>query len=322
MKSVFSKFRLFATVLVIVAIVTACTPATSLPTSTPTSTSTPVPISTFTPSPTPTETLTPTPTPVLVSVIKDTILYGGPSKDGYEEIAPLTAGTNVEPLGKFVDFVLVRLYSTDKTQEGYVPAIMLGDVPPDLSTLTIEQVPWKTIKSVVTPDKPIERQNNSDNWASQTLARNLKFSDALQIKLNIEAAKGGIGIVVRATGEGSPWWKGQKRIEFFYEDGNLHILVRDGTQEQEIYSDFIPLQTTSGITTGELVLVFDQFGKNLKILKGNDVVSQLVFGDIGDFPDGLFSKGQILNVELSATPHSSGKITELIFLVPPDGKYK
>lgn len=322
MKSIFGKSQLFAKLLVIVVIITACAPATPPPTSTPTSTSTPVPTSTFTPSPTATETPTPTPTPVLVSVIKDTVLYSGPGKDGYEEIAPLTVGTNLEPLGKFVDFVMVRLYGTDKPQEGYAPAIMLSDVPPDLPTLTIEQIPWKTLKSVVTPDKPIEKQNKSNNWASQTLARNIKFSDALRIKLNAEVAKGGIGIVVRATGEGTPWWKGQKRIEFFYEDGNLHILLRDGTQEQEIYSDFIPLETKSGITTGELILAFDQFGKNLKIIKDDEAVSQIAFGDVGDFPDGLFSKGQILNVELSATPKSSGKLTELIFLVPPDGKYK
>jgi hypothetical protein len=322
MKSVISKSQFLATLLAIVVVTAACVPATPLPTSTPTSTSTPAPTSTFTPSPTPTETSIPTPTPILVSVIKDTILYEGPSKDGYGQITSLTAGINVEPLAKFVDFVLARWHGADKTWEGYVPAVMLRDVPQDLPILTTDQVPWKILKNVVTPDKPIERQNNSNSWASQTLARNIKFSDALRIKLNEEVAKGGIGIVIRATGEGNPWWKGQKRIEFFYEDGNLHILVRDGTQEQEIYSDFIPLQTTGGITTGELILAFDQFGKNLKVIKGNEVVSQIIFADIGDFPDGLFSKGQILNVELSLTPKSNGKLIELIFLVPPDGKYK
>jgi hypothetical protein len=259
---------------------------------------------------------------MLVSVIKDTSLYSGPSKDGYEKITPLSAGTVIEPLGKFVDFVLVRLYGTGNPQEGYAPALMLGEIPPDLPTLTIEQVPWMSIKSVVTPEKPMEKNNNSNDWVQLTLARNIKFSDALEIKLNFESAKGANGILLLATGEGNPWWKGQKRIEFFYEDGNVHIILRDGTQETEIYNGFIPMQATNGITTGELSLVFDQFGKNLKVIKGNEVVFQLAFADVGAFSDGLFAKSQILSIQVSTGPNSSGKLTELVFFAPPDGKYK
>jgi len=121
MKSVLTKMQLLATWLLVIAIVTACAPATPIPTSTPTTTSTLEPTPTFTPSPTSTATPQPTPTPRLVSVKQEAVLYSGPGKDGYEEITPLSAGTNVEPLGRFVDFVLVRVYGRDKTQEGIYP---------------------------------------------------------------------------------------------------------------------------------------------------------------------------------------------------------
>lgn len=320
----YDKSQLFVTLLAIVAIISACAPATLTPTPIPTSTLTPLPTSTFTPSPTPTETptLTPTPTPRLVSVIQDAFLYSGPSKDGYQKTASLPVGTNVEPLGKFVDFVLVRLYGTDELQEGYMPAVMLSDVPADLPMLDVEQVPWKVVMSLASPDKPIEGQNNYNNWREMTLGRNVKFSDALQIELNIESMKGANGIVLQGTGEGTPWWNGQKRIELMYEDGSLHIMVRDGTQEREIYDSRIPLQVRNGVTTGKINIVFDQFGKNIQIFQGSNVVFQLAFENVGDFPRGLFPQGRILAVWLSTGPNSRGRLTELVFSVPPDGKYK
>ena len=107
MKSVFSKAQLLVTWLLVLAVVTACALSTRVPTSTPTSTSTPIPTSAFTPAPTLTETPQPTPTPRLVSVLQDAVLYSEPGKDGYEEITSLMAGTNVEPLGKFGDFIFV-----------------------------------------------------------------------------------------------------------------------------------------------------------------------------------------------------------------------
>jgi len=160
--------------------------------------------------------------------------------------------------------------------------MLLIDVPADLPNLTVDQIPWKTLKNVVLPDKPLEAQNNSStDWAGNTLVRNLNFLDALMIKLNIESAKGAIGILLSANGAGNPWWKGQKRIEFYYGDGNLHILLRDGTQEQEIYDNYVPLKTISGITTGELILRFDKAANNLQIFQDDKSVFLLALVDVG-----------------------------------------
>ncbi len=329
MKSVIRKTRLVATLLPVIIICASCRQANPVPTYTPTFiplytsyTPTLVPSSTFTPSPTFTETPTLTPTPILVSVIKDTFLFSGPSKNGYEKITRLPIGTKVEALGEFVDFVLVRLYGTSTPQQGYVPVIMLGDVPPYLPIITVEQTPWKSFMSMASPDKPIVEQNDSKDWVGSILAHGIYFTNGLQIKLNLESVKGSNGIVFQGTGIGVPWWRGQKRIEFFYEAGALQILLRDGTQENQVYDSKIPLQITNGITTGEVNITFDQFGKNMQISQDNTVIFKLTFGNVGDFPNGLFPLGQILSLTLSTGPDASGKLTELIFSVPPDGKYK
>ena len=326
MKSTVSMPRLLGTLLLVSVISAACAHANTVPTPTPTfiplDTSTPTPTSTLSPSPTLTETPTLTPTPILVSVIQDTFLYSGPGSAGYEKITHLPIGTSAEPLGEFVDFVLVRLPGTDPLQEGYVPTMMLAGVPALLPYLPVEQLPWKVFMSLVSPVRPIEEQNNSDAWVGTTMAHGVWFTDGLQIKLNIEVVKGSIGIVLQGTGEGNPWWNGQKRIEIFYADGSLQMLVRDGTQEKQIYDGTIPLKMVNGVTTGEVTITFDQFGKNMHIAQDNQGIFQLAFGNVGNFPNGLFPQGEILGVTLSTGPQTSGRLTELAFAAPPDGKYK
>jgi len=329
MKSLFSKAQFFVILLVIVAVITACTPATPFPTFIPFSTSTPLPTSTFTPSPTPTETPTPPPTPVQVSVIKNTILYSGPSKDGYEKISSLTAGTTVELLGKFEDFMLVRLYGNDHLQEGYIPSVMLSEVPSDFPTLTIEQVPWKVLKSIATEEKPFEQENNHDNWQSVRLIRGLKFSNALEMKLNMVSMGANSIILTYTEGGGEPWWKGTKRMEIFCAEGTLGVFLRDGTAEEVTFtnSDNIPMmQTSDGATICQFSLKFDQYAKNVQILQDNVLIFLFTPEQVGNFQGGLFPDGKILKVELYTSPKSSGspssvKLSELVFYVPPDGKY-
>ena len=326
MKSTFSMINVLVAVLSVSAISAACGHAATIPIATPTYipvyTPTPSPTSTFTPSRTPTKTPTLTPTPILAPVIQDTFLYSGPGSDGYEKLVNLPVGTNLEPLGEFEDFVLVRLIGADSPREGYVPVTMLAKVPPYLPIIPVEKLPWKVFMSMASPAKPIEEQNSTENWVGTTLAHGIRFTDGLQIKLNLESLNGSNGIVFQGTGEGVPWWSGQKRIEFFYADGNLQILLRDGTQEAVIYDSNLPLKIINGATTGEITITLDQFGKSIQISQDNTDIFQLTFASVGDFPNGLFPNGQILTITLTTGPKATGRLTELVFAAPPDGKYK
>jgi hypothetical protein len=260
-----------------------------------------------------------------VSVIQDAVLYSGPGKDGYEEIAPLAVGTNVEPLGIFVDFVLVRLYGADKPQEGYIPAVMLGDVPQDLPTLTDEQVPWKVYKSLATEDMPLEVNHPNSGWSVNTLAKNLKFSGPFQIEINMQS-QGINGIILVSTKTGPRAWSASganKSIEFFYESGILNVHFNDNSQEEYSFTYSIPLPNSkNGVTTGEILVKFDQYGKRIQVFRENKPVYDVLVERVGDFSEGLFPDGKILSVKLASGDIGSVKITKLIFYVPPDGKYK
>lgn len=287
-------------------------------TSTPTPTLTPTVTLTSTPTLTPTATLTPTltptftPTPVLVSVVKDAILYSGPSKNGYEQTVSVVAGTNVEPLGKFVDFVLVKISGDDV--QGYLPAVVLSNVPNNLPVLTWENVPWKVVASI---PEPIERKNKSNtDWLITTIKSNIRFSESLQIDLNVEAPKGAIGIELWADARPSHW------IELYFEKGYLHFIVNvnDGTSMYSVYEDYLPMERAD--TTGELIIRFDQFGRNIQILQQDKIIFKLRLDSIEGFQTGFYSDGRIYVVKVGAGPKSLGKLIKLVFSIPPDGKYK
>jgi hypothetical protein len=251
--------------------------------------------------------------------------------DGYEKITSLKAGTNVEPLGKFADFILVRLYGTDNLQEGYVPLIMFNDVPSDLPELNVEQVPWKAIKTIGSEEKPIDKKNVSDSdWQTLRLAWNLKFPDAFEIMLNMESI-GSNGIVLTSIqGGGDIWWKGTKRIEIICGEGTLGINLRDGTSEDMAFTndnDRPPMTISNGTTNCQIIIKFDQYAKNVKIFQEDKLIFMVTPEEVGDFKGGLFPDGKILTVDLSSSPKkndqiSSVKLIDLIFNIPPDGKYQ
>lgn len=200
-------------------------------------------------------------------------------------------------------------------------------VPPkDTPAPTPTEVPWKIIKSIATKEKPIELQNVSKYWQTLKLSKNLKFSSAFEIKLNMESI-GSNGIVLTYTQNGGePWWKGTKRMEIFCEEGTLGVLLRDGTAEQMVFdnNDNRPLMPSSnGATICQIIVRFDQYAKNIQIFQDNKIILQLTPEQVGDFQGGLFPDGNILKVELSNSPKSginisSVKLVELGFYVPPE----
>jgi hypothetical protein len=325
MSTSFRKAQLLVIGLMVVTALSACATATTpAPASAPPSTL----ISTL--APTPTETPQPTPTLNFVSLTKDAVLYSGPGGDGYEKISSLTAGTNTEALGKFGDFMLVRLQGANGLQEGYIPLVMFNEIPSDLPDLNVDQVPWKVFKSFATQEKPIDQQNDHDYWSELTLTRNLKFTSDFEMKLNMESMGSNGILFTYAEGGGEPWWKGTKRMEIFCEKGTLGIFLRDGTSEAAAFTnddDRPSMPSNNESTTCQIAVRFDQYAKKIQFFQDNKPIYLLNPEEVGDFQGGLFPDGKILRIELSSSPKSGSstsnvKLNELVFYIPPDGKFQ
>lgn len=203
-------------------------------------------------------------------------------------------------------------------------------MPPPTPTPT--QAPWKVIKSIATKENPIAVQpNTSEDWAILTLTRNLEFSGALEMKLNMESIGAIVMVLTYTEGGGEPWWKDTKRLEIACEEGTLGVFLRDGTAEEYAFDNNAnrPLMPTSnGVTTCQITVKFDQYAKNIQFFQDNKTIFLLTPEEVGNFQGGLFPDGKILKVDLTGSPKSgnqtsgfkfsSAKINELVFSVPPD----
>jgi hypothetical protein len=170
---------------------------------------------------------------------------------------------------------------------------------------------WKTVKLITTEAQPIHRANSTGEWAQSVLADSLHFSSGLQVKLAMQS-NGVNGIFLLASPLGDPWWKGHKRLEILYESGVLNVLLRDGSQEAPASLSQVQLEAGDS----EVTVIFDQGAKNIEIYHGNKIVMQLSTQTVGDFPDGLFPDGWIVEVDLANGPNSDCTVNKLEFLVP------
>ncbi|MDP1624764.1 MAG: WD40 repeat domain-containing protein [bacterium] len=177
---------------------------------------------------------------------------------------------------------------------------------------------WKVVNGIANENRIVQNENLTDYWSATLLARAITFSSELQLKLNMEST-GVNGIILTATKAGPdfPWWKGSKQFEIFYESQSLNVHLRDGSQEEPIYNNQVPLPSGHDeITTGEIIVTFDHQARNIKIEHNNDIIMEIPLSTVGDFPNGLFPDNQVMEVELSSGVNSSVKLTKLEFLVP------
>ncbi len=77
-----------------------------------------------------------------------TALYTGSGNAGYGTLTQLAKGTPVRPVGSYGDFIKVKITTGGKTQEGFVVAKLLENLPPNLPQLNQDQVPWAEMINV------------------------------------------------------------------------------------------------------------------------------------------------------------------------------
>jgi hypothetical protein len=132
---------------------------TQAPSETPTSTNTPVPTDTSTLAAI--ATATATSTPVAVINTDKTIVYSGPANIGFDNVALLPKGAEVTPVGVFGQFVKVQVEVGFTTQDCFVLASALENVPPGLPTLTKDQVPWLSVSNY---PNDLKLSSNDTSW--------------------------------------------------------------------------------------------------------------------------------------------------------------
>lgn len=188
--------------------------------------------------------------------------------------------------------------------------------------------PWVSAASIVSKqDRPMEKQNASDQWDGALLAENLLFSGEFEMKLSMKSVGENIIGLTYAEGGGEPWWAGTKRMELSCMDGRLGVILRDGASESPVYTDELDMPGGNSETSCDITIRFDQSAKKIQFLQNNEAVLLLVPEEVGDFQGGLFPGGKIMKVDLSLPPNagnsnsgvefSSVKLIELVFSVPP-----
>jgi len=180
---------------------------------------------------------------------------------------------------------------------------------------------WEVIQSVFNK----ELENNSDYWQEITLVSNLNFSSDLEIKLGMESIGANIIVLSSVQNSEGVWWK-DKRMEIACEEGTLGIHFRDGTTEEMTFDndDNRPeMPVIGGKTNCQIIVKFNQFAKNIQIFQSDMLIFNISPKNIGDFPEGLFPNGTILNIKLTSAPKegntiSSAKLNELSIYAPID----
>ena len=78
---------------------------------------------------------------------EEAVLYSGPGDVDFDPIATLPAGSEIFPLGTYVDFVEAMAVVNGSEVTGYLLKKALGALPSTIPILQSDQVPWKPLYS-------------------------------------------------------------------------------------------------------------------------------------------------------------------------------
>lgn len=290
------------------------------PTATPVPpTATPIPpTATFVP---PTATLVPTPTPRPLPQVKITTpLYSGPAISGFDELAKLSKGATVTPLGIYGDFADVMTDVSGTVKIGFVPSILLDDLPANLPTLSQDQIPWLTIRDY-TAKGPLTQNNPNGGYSSRLVDKGISLPSPFRIQVQLDGQAQGEGqgyevlLFGREGGQGNLWWQGMMRLEIGFDfTPSVFLNLWDGKDSPALTDHFNkPLDKV-------MILQFDQKGKQVVVMNSTgQTLRSIDIVRVGNFPDGLFPQG-IKLIELQSGPQSQMTVSQLFLLVPPDGR--
>jgi len=276
-------------IICVVVLLSACTPTQQI---VPTITATAV-------SPAPTAAIPPTFIPSAV-VQTQTLLSDFPGDDYCRLGALIPAGTEVEVLGVYQDYVAAAWNDGATRKQGFVPKSKLAAMPPNVPQLAADAVPWQPLLefstwTYYTPDNGGElviqpASEEQSDWAVDPGHHPVQVPLRMHFGLQ-RTYENWAGVRIYGTSDvADPWWKGINRMDVTVDGEQYRLCVRDGSSEGCTVD--IPLSVAAD---QELTLQFiDVNGKQIQVLdQDNNTLQEIdLTNQAGlNLPNGLFPEG-------------------------------
>jgi len=263
---------------------------------------------------------------------KAAILFAGPGNLYIDSIAELPAGTTVQLLKRYGDFVQVDLSLDGHKTTGFLPSDLFAELANNLEPLNEDELPWQEMFSPACAPGDYNTATDTLILAAQPGNNFLSYESAawsldkpVRIKFDRLDFSGdsasGIKLLGALEGSVDPslWWQGVTAMGFEIQQGRLVLKVSDGLSENGVYIQGIDLDPSQATE-----LVFDQpEGKSFSIYddKGKEIehIDLAALGGV-DLSKGLFPQKKFY-FGFNIIGQSSLSLTGLSIATQPDGKW-
>jgi len=194
------------------------------------------------------------------------MVYPGPSNVDYGPGIKLPQGTELTPLGRYIDFVKVQWTDAGVTlQEGFVWVALLGNLPASLPELSKDEVPWIE-NPIFVSTHPMEFNNDTNGYRVwKVFGSAIEASEDVRTKVSMEVQSsspdGSSGI-----GLSNGMWGGVdfRRVGLYYQRGGWNLVYCAG-------DNYLLHERLPGLDAQEvkLNLVVDKEGQTVKVAKVN-----------------------------------------------------
>jgi len=246
------------------------------------------------------------------------MVYPGPSNVDYGPGIELPQGTELTPLGRYVDFVKVQWTDAGVTlQEGFVWVALLANLPTSLPELSKDEVPWID-SPIFVSTHPMEFDNDTNDYhVYKVFGSAIEASEDVRTKASMEVQSSspddssGIGV-------SNGMWGGtdSRSVGLYYQGGGWNLIYCAG-------DNYLIYERLPGLDTQEvkLNLMVDKEGQTVKVAKVNSQGGEEII-ITRSLSISLYDPTKTVGIVAQAGPTTNLYIDELLISQAPTGKYK
>jgi len=246
------------------------------------------------------------------------MVYPGPSNVDYGPGIELPQGTELTPLGRYVDFVKVQWTDAGGAlQDGFVWVALLANLPASLPELSKDEVPWIDSPIFVSAH-PMEFDNDTNDYhVYKVFGSAIEASEDVRTKVSMEVqsnnpdSSSGIGL---SNGR----WGGTdfRRVGLYYQGGGWNLIYSAG-------DDYLLYERLPGLDAQEvkLSLMVDKEGQTVKVAKVNSQGGEEII-ITRSLSISLYGSTKTVGIDAQTGPTTNLYIDELLISQAPTGKYK
>jgi len=248
----------------------------------------------------------------------------------YKSSAELLAGTPIDPVGIYGDFVKAKVIAAGSETTGFVWKDALRDLSPDLPALDSLEVPWEPMYLPDCAPGEYDAQTDSVTFtATETefafLPESAVWSLNAPVRIQVAKLVGGDNGSVRVLGNPiggksrDIWWQGITVLELPSINGEYVLRIYDGLSDRPAATIDLDRSTSEPIQ-----VVFDQpEGMSFSVLDENNLVLKHL--DVTtmagvSLPNGLFPERKFY-FGVTAPAHTPVTITALTVGTKPEGNW-